>query len=78
MESIAPPTHDDILEVDGGAVVTAIFLASLLALSFSSSSQDHRPTRLTPLIHQRQKSNFVLLVLSVVSATTIVSIDNYR
>ena len=55
MESIVPPTHDDVLVVDGGAIVTVnayvaykyIFfsLASLLALCFERmSSQDLRPT----------------------------------
>ena len=78
MESIAPPTQcklDDVLVIDGGAIVTAnayvaysynVFsLASLLfsALKESMSSQDLRPTRPTPLIRQKQrKRNFMLLV----------------
>ena len=75
MQSIAPPTHDDVLVVDGGAIVAAnayvaykkIFsLSSLLALNFeSTSSQDLRPTRLTLLIRQKQrKRNFILPVPS--------------
>ena len=73
VESIAPPTHDDVLVVDGGVIVTAnayiaykffFSLASLPALSFESVSfQDLRPTRLTPLIRQKQrKRNFTLPV----------------
>ena len=70
MESIAPPTHDDVLVVDGGARVAAnayaaykffFSLAPLLALNFeSTSSQDLCPTRLTPLIRQKQKRNFYI------------------
>ena len=67
MESIAPPTHDVVLVVGGGAIVTAnayvaykyfLSLSSLLALNFeSTSSQDLRSTRLTPLIRKKQMQN---------------------
>ena len=67
--------HDDVLVVDGGAIVAAnayvaykyfFSLSSLLALNFeSTSSQDLRATRPTPLIRQKQrKRNFILLVPS--------------
>ena len=75
MESIVPPTNDDVFVVDGGATATAnasvvykyfLSLASLLALSFESmSSQDLRLIQLTPLICQKhRKRNFILLVPS--------------
>ena len=75
IESIAPPTHNDVLMVDGGAIVTAnayvtykyfSSLSSLVALNLeSTSSQDLHPTRLTPLICQKQrKRNFILPVPS--------------
>ena len=75
IESIAPPMHDDVLVVYGGAIVTVttyvgykcfFSLASLLALSFESmSSQDLHPTQLPPLIRQKQKKrNFILPVPS--------------
>ena len=64
IKSIAPPTHDDVLVVDGGRRSAAnayvayeyfFSLSSLLALNFESTSfQDLRPTRLTPLIRQKQ------------------------
>ena len=76
MESIAPPTHNDVLVVDGGAIVTAnayvtyrykyiCSSSSLLALNFeSTSSQDLRPTRLTPLIRQKQRKRIFILYIT--------------
>ena len=75
MKSTAPPTHDDVLVVDGGAIVAAnayvafkyfLSLFSLLALNFESmSSQDLHLTRLTSLIRQKQgKRNYILPVRS--------------
>ena len=74
--------HDDVLVVDGGAIGAAnayvaykyfFNLSSLLALNFeSTSSQDLRPTRLTPLIHQKQrKRNFIFPVQSSWTNSTV-------
>ena len=65
-----PPTHDDVLVVDGGAIVAAnayvaykyfLSLSSLLALDFERTSfQDICPIPLSPLIRQKQrKRNFI-------------------